>query len=117
MRMDLAIRFRNNLLPSLRYIMRNNLNLNRHPLLPQPRNTNTRPKRPMIRHVLFKILHHGFQPFLRHFGHVVRRYPEDLRPASFRACVAQGQLDVCEGLCGFLREVRGDVARGGVPAS
>lgn len=77
-------------------IMRNNLNLNPHIILPQPRNPHTSPQRLMPRHPLSEPAYHSIQRLIVD-RHMVRVHPEHLGPA-FSAGGAQGQVDVCEGL-------------------
>lgn len=68
--------------------MSNNLNLNPHIILSQPRHTHTRPDRRVVRHPLPELLGHLLNRLVV-AGDMVRVDAEDLRPA-----LATGVLDV-----------------------
>lgn len=78
------------------WIMSHDLNLHPHIVLPQPRDTHTRPDWRMIRHPLLELACHDTQRFIVQ-RHMITVHPIHLRP-SFTACVFQTQIDVCEGL-------------------
>jgi hypothetical protein len=80
--------------------MRNNLNLNPHVILPEPRDSNTRPNRPMSRHPLLEIPNHSSQSLVVD-GNMVRIHAEDLFPA-LSSSVLQVQFDISESLVDLL---------------
>ena len=96
-------------------IMRNNLNLNPHIILPEPRDSNTRPNRLMSRHPLLEIPNHSSQSLVVD-GDMVRIHAEDLFPA-LSSGVLQVQLDIRESLVNLLVDLLVENACFRVPAA
>ena len=95
--------------------MRNNLNLNPHIILPEPRDSNTRPNRLMSRHPLLEIPNHSSQSLVVD-GDMVRIHAEDLFPA-LSSGVLQVQLDIRESLVNLLVDLLVENACFRVPAA
>lgn len=83
-------------LPHIPIIQRQNLNLNPHIVLTQPRHSNTSPSRTMIRHPFLEIPCRRSQSLVVD-RHVVGVHAEDLRPA-LASCIFEGEVYVCGGL-------------------
>jgi hypothetical protein len=96
-------------------IMRNNLNLNPHIILPQPLHTHTRPNRLVIRHPFLELPRHNAQRLVVQW-HMVTIHAKHLGPA-LAAGVTEAEIDIGEGLLDLRIDVGVVDAGLGVPAA